>query len=138
MVKLVGILNVTPDSFSDGGEYFDAKKATAHAAQLFADGAAIVDVGAESTRPNAEKLSDDQEWQRLEPVLTTLISNYPGRISLDSYHPETMQKALAIGPVIMNDVTAFHTPEMLDVAVEHGAQVIVSHLPGNDIQRAHP
>lgn len=137
MVKLVGILNVTPDSFSDGGEHFDPIAALAHAEQLFADGAAIVDVGAESTRPHAEKLSDEQEWQRLEPVLGVLIPKYPGKISLDSYHPETMRRALMVGPIIMNDVTAFHNPAMRDIAIEHGARVIISHLPGTDIQRAH-
>lgn len=137
MIRLVGVLNVTPDSFSDGGEYVDPERAIAHAEKLFADGAAIVDVGAESTRPNADKLSDEEEWRRLEPVLRVLIPKYPGQISLDSYHPTTMRRALSIGSVIMNDVTAFHGPEMQDVAIEYGARVIISHLPGVDIQRAH-
>lgn len=137
MTQLVGILNVTPDSFSDGGQYVDPVVAISHAEKLCAEGAAIVDVGAESTRPHAEKLSDAQEWERLEPVLNVLIPKYPGRISLDSYHPETMRRALAIGPVIMNDVTAFHDPEMRRIAVEQNAKIIISHLPGSDIQAAH-
>lgn len=137
MTQIVGILNITPDSFSDGGQFVDPARAIAHAEQLFSEGAAIVDVGAESTRPNAEKLSDTQEWQRLEPVLEDLISKYPGRISLDSYHPATMERALELGRVIMNDVTAFHNPAMRDIAVEYMARVIVSHLPGTDIQAAH-
>ncbi len=128
---------MTPDSFSDGGQYFDTKSAIEQAERLFASGAAIVDVGAESTRPNAEKLSDDQEWQRLELVLKVLIPKYSGKISLDSYHPETMRRALAIGPIIMNDVTGFHNPDMRAIAIEHKAHVIASHLPGTDIQQAH-
>lgn len=137
MVKLVGILNVTPDSFSDGGYYLDPHTAIAHADELFEQGASIVDVGAESTRPHAKKLDDEQEWARLEPVLFELIVKYPGRISLDSYHPETIRKACSIGPIIINDVTGFHNPKMINVAIANNAHVIVSHLPGRDIQRAH-
>lgn len=137
MTQIVGILNVTPDSFSDGGQYIDSTLAIAHAEKLFAEGAVVVDVGAESTRPNAKELTDDEEWQRLEPVLCALIPKFPGKISLDSYHPETMQRALAIGPIIMNDVTTFHNELMRNVAIEHNAKVIISHLPGIDIQAAH-
>lgn len=137
MAQLVGILNVTPDSFSDGGQFFDPQTAVRHAARLFADGASIVDVGAESTRPNAEALSDDEEWQRLEPVLRELLARYPGRISLDSYHPATVRRALAIGPVIVNDVTGMHNPEMVRAVLELRPRVIISHLPGIDIQKAH-
>ncbi len=136
-MKLVGILNVTSDSFSDGGAYLKPERAIAHAAQLFRDGAALVDVGAESTRPHAIALTPDQEWQRLEPVLTTLLAQYPGKISLDSYHPETIRRAFAIGPVIINDVTGGTNPEMLDLAVKLNATIILSHLPDMTIQEAH-
>lgn len=137
MVQLVGILNVTPDSFSDGGQFFDPQIAIAQADKLFADGAAIVDVGAESTRPNAEALTDEQEWERLAPVLNDLILRYPGKISVDSYHPATIEKALAIGPIIVNDVTGMHNPKMVELVLRQKPRVIISHLPGTDIQLAH-
>lgn len=137
MVQLVGILNVTPDSFSDGGQFFDPQIAIAQTDKLFADGAAIVDVGAESTRPNAQALSDEQEWERLAPVLNDLIPRYPGKISLDSYHPATIEKALDIGEVIVNDVTGMHNPKMVELVLRRKPRVIISHLPGTDIQLAH-
>jgi len=137
MIKLVGILNVTPDSFSDGGQFLEPGAATAQARQLFEAGADLIDVGAESTRPNATPLSDEEEWLRLEPVLKVLIPAYPGKISLDSYHPATFHKAFAIGPVIMNDVTGFNDPAMVAVAAKYKPTVIVSHLPDMPLQEAH-
>ena len=137
MIQLVGILNITPDSFSDGGNYTDPAVALAHADQLFTDGASLVDVGAESTRPNATQLTPDEEWARLEPVLTELLAHYPGKISLDSYHPETIRRALQLGPVIVNDVTGMNNPAMIQVITELRPTVIISHLPGADIQAAH-
>jgi len=138
MVQLVGILNITPDSFSDGGQYIDSKKAVAWAERLFADGAAIVDVGAESTRPNATTLSPDQEWERLEPVLKVLLAKYPGKISLDSYHPETIERAFSIGPVIVNDVTGMNNPAMVEMVVKlKPPKIIISHLPNLSLQEAH-
>ena len=137
MTKLVGILNVTPDSFSDGGQFFSTESAIERAKQLFADGASIVDIGAESTRPNAEVLTADQEWLRLEPVLSALVPLYPGKLSLDSYHPETVRKALKMGPVIVNVVTGMNNPDMVEVVAEFKPAVIISHLPGADVQAAH-
>jgi len=137
MVALVGILNITPDSFSDGGQFVPPDKALDQAKKLFRDGASIVDVGAESTRPGATVLTADEEWMRLEKVLPELARRYPGKISLDSYHPETIERAFAIGPVIVNDVTGFCDPAMQAIAARHQARVIVSHLPGSDIQQAH-
>lgn len=137
MVKLVGILNITPDSFSDGGDFLKAEAAIDHAQQLFRDGAALVDVGAESTRPNAMPLTDEAEWERLEPVLEALIPQYPGKISLDSYHPATVERAFQIGPVIVNDVTGLNNPQMVAMVEKLKPSVIISHLPGTDIQEAH-
>lgn len=135
--KLVGILNVTPDSFSDGGQFNTPTEAIAKAKQLIAEGAYLIDVGAESTRPNATVLTPAEEWQRLEPILKVLIPTFPGKISLDSYHPETFKKAFKIGPVIINDVTGLNNPAMVKVAQEFKPRVIISHLPGRDIQAAH-
>jgi len=137
MTEIVGILNVTPDSFSDGGLFFDPEVAIKQAKKLFADGAALVDVGAESTRPGAVALTASEEWKRLEPVLKVLLPLFPGKISIDSYHPETIQKAWAMGPVIVNDVTGMSDPLMIDVVAKLKPIVIISHLPGSDIQKAH-
>jgi dihydropteroate synthase len=140
-VELFGILNVTPDSFSDGDLYFDPTKAVAHANSLFDMGANYVDVGAESTRPGADQLTPDQEWQRLKPVLSDLLYAYPDHISLDTYHPETVRRAARdLGSFIINDVTTFNNPEMIEVAAQLHLRCIVSHLPeayGQDIQEAH-
>jgi dihydropteroate synthase len=105
------------------------------------DGASYLDIGAESTRPGAEPLSYLEEWQRLKPVLDKLITSRPGRISIDTYHPETVRAAAAeIGSFIINDVTGFNNPQMVKLAAELRKQCIVSHLPtsmGQDIQGAH-
>lgn len=137
MAKLVGILNITPDSFSDGGQFTDMQAALNHAAQLFEEGAHLVDIGAESTRPNATPLSDDEEWQRLESVLKVLLQRYPGKISLDSYHPTNIKRAFALGPIIVNDVTGFNNPDMVEVVAALKPTVIISHLPNMSIQEAH-
>jgi dihydropteroate synthase len=137
MTQLVGILNLTPDSFSDGGQFVAPQTALAHARKLFANGASLVDVGAESTRPGAMPLTAEQECKRLEPVLPILLKEYPGQISLDTYHPETAEWALALGDVIINDVTGMNNPAMVAVVAKHKARCIVSHLPGADVQVAH-
>src|SRR4051812_25017759 len=108
MVKLVGILNVTPDSFSDGNLFIEPDKAISQAEKLFKDGASLVDVGAESTRPGAEPISFETEWRRLEPVLKALVKRFPGQLSVDTYHPETAERALVLGDVIINDVTGMN------------------------------
>ena len=137
MTQLVGIVNVTPDSFSDGGQFLAPQSAIAQAEKLFAEGAAIVDIGAESTRPGAEPLSNDEEWARLEPVLTVLIPSYPGQVSVDSYHPATIEKALSLGDIIVNDITGLQDPAMVGIVIERKPKVIISHLPATDAQTAH-
>lgn len=137
MTEIVGILNITPDSFSDGGMYDKPSLALARAAEMFAQGATIVDVGAESTRPNSTKLTAEQEWERLEPVLPQLINKYPGQISLDSYHPENIAKALQLGPVIVNDVTGMNSPDMIRVVLNYKPVTIISQIPNVDIRAAH-
>jgi len=137
MVQLVGILNVTPDSFSDGGHFMEPGAALEHAAQLFADGAALVDIGAESTRPGAAPLTPDQEWQRLESILKELVKLYPGKISVDTYHAQTAEKALSISDVIINDITGLNDPAMAETVVRHDAHCIVGHMRGTDPQAVH-
>lgn len=138
--ELVGILNITPDSFSGDGLHNQPKKVIIRAAQLFKDGASIIDIGAESTRPGATPLTHQQEWAKLEPVLSSLISKYTGAVSLDTYHPETVRLAAQVGPFIINDVSAFSNPAMREVAAELNCLCIASHIPSyakQDIQKAH-
>lgn len=139
--EIFGILNVTPDSFSDGGLYESPDDALEHAAEMFDQGASYVDVGAESTRPGATPLTHEEEWARLEPVLPILVASYRDRISLDTYHPETVQRAVEVaGPLIVNDVTGFNNPEMISTVADLDLRCIVSHLPkqkGVNIQKAH-
>lgn len=137
MTQLIGILNLTPDSFSGDGVFDDLEIAIQQARQMFEAGAALVDVGAESTRPGARRLTPAQEWQRLEPTLSRLLETYPGKLSVDTYHPETAEAALALGDVIINDVSGMSNPAMVEVVSRHKAHCIVSHLPGSDIQAAH-
>lgn len=139
MTQLVGILNITPDSFSDGGLYLEPAKAVERAEQLFAEGAALVDIGAESTRPGAVPLSPEQEWARLEPVLGLLARRFEGRLSLDTQHAATVRRALAAGDFIINDVTGFNSPEMIKAvtAARPTPRVIICHLAGTDVQAAH-
>lgn len=139
-MEIFGILNITDDSFFDGGRNSDPQEAFENAAIMLDQGASYIDVGAESTRPGATPLTDEEEWRRLEPVLPTLIESYPGQISLDTYHPQTARRALEIGRVIINDVTSFSNDEMIDVVAEFEATCIISHIPDyveGDIQKAH-
>ena len=130
-------MNITPDSFSDGDLFLDPEQAVRHAEKLFADGASLVDIGAESTRPGARSIRPAEEWRRLKLVLKWFSTLYPGRLSLDTYHPETAQRALAMRDFIINDVTGMSDPKMADIVVEHQAQCVISHLPGTDIQAVH-
>jgi dihydropteroate synthase len=137
MVQLVGILNLTPDSFSDGNLFIEPNKAIERAKKLFYDGASLLDIGAESTRPGAVPLTVHEEWQRLEPVAPVLINDFPNRISIDTYHAETAERVLGLGDIIINDVTGMNNPKMVDVVIKHKARCIISHLRGTDIQLAH-
>jgi dihydropteroate synthase len=126
---LVGILNVTPNSFSDGGLFLKPNAALDQARKLFADGASIVDVGAEATNPWAEPLIPKDEWARLELVLPVLLKEFPGKLSIDTYHAETAEKALKLGDIWINDVMTFRDPMMIEIAVKYNATCIVSHAP---------
>ena len=112
MTQVMGIVNVTPDSFSDGGQYFRPEEAVRRARNLIEEGAAIIDFGAESTRPGATPLTWEQEWSRLEPVLE-LFRNPQLPISIDTYHPETARRAIGVGATILNCVYPEPIPAML-------------------------
>jgi dihydropteroate synthase len=125
----MGVVNVTPDSFSDGGVNFDPELAAAAALRLVAEGAALVDVGGESTRPGSDGVSLDEELRRVVPVLERLAGGVP--VSIDTAKAEVARRALELGAVMVNDVTALRgDPELAGVAAERGAYVCLMHMQG--------
>jgi len=128
---VMGILNVTPDSFSDGGRYHDKNRAVEHGLQMVRDGADIIDVGGESTRPGAAPVSLDDELERVVPVVEALGRREDIVLSVDTMKSEVAKRALASGVHIINDVSALGAdPRMADVAKAYGAGVILMHMPG--------
>jgi dihydropteroate synthase len=128
---VMGIVNVTPDSFSDGGHYLDHSAAIAHSRKLIADGADILDIGGESTRPGAESVPADEELRRVMPVIEALSADCPIPISLDTSKSEVARRALDAGASIVNDVTGLTgDPAMSAVAANAGAGVVVMHMQG--------
>ena len=127
----MGVLNVTPDSFSDGGRFDSVQAAVAHGRQMATDGAAIVDVGGESTRPGSELVTLDEELGRVLPVVERLREEVPLPVSVDTMKAEVARRALAAGAVLVNDVTALrHDPEMVEVVAQAGCAVCLMHMLG--------
>ena len=125
---IMGILNVTPDSFSDGGLFTSKETAIGHAKRLVFDGADIIDVGAESTRPGHTPVSAEEEWARLAPVLSALVQESGGPVSIDTYKAQIASRALSLGVCVVNDVWGLqHDPDMADVIAGSHAGVIVMH-----------
>lgn len=122
----MGILNVTPDSFSDGGQHNEPKQAIAWAMRMAQDGADIIDVGGESTRPGAAAVSEEEELRRVIPVVQALASRGLA-VSVDTSRARVMREAVAAGAEILNDVRAFTLPGAVEAAVETGAGLIVMH-----------
>jgi dihydropteroate synthase len=128
--KLMGVVNVTPDSFSDGGQYLDPAAAIRHGEELLRDGASILDVGGESTRPGAEEVDQAEELRRVEPVVQALAGD--ATVSIDTSKLAVAEAALDAGAGIVNDVTAFeHEPDMAGLCAERGVGVVLMHMPGN-------
>ena len=126
----MGVVNVTPDSFSDGGQYLDPAAAIRHGVELVEDGASILDVGGESTRPGAVEVDQAEELRRVEPVVAGLAGE--ATISIDTSKPAVAEAALDAGASIVNDVTAFqHDPGMGGLCAERGVGVVLMHMPGN-------
>lgn len=125
--QIVGILNITPDSFSDGGEFFSKEAAIAHIQLLLNQGADMVDIGAESTRPGANALTADEEWLRLEPVINALAQFPAARFSVDTRHPETVQKIIPYGIACINDVSGFSNPDMIAAVKHSDCKLIAMH-----------
>jgi len=129
--RVMGIVNATPDSFSDGGHYLDPAAALAHARRLIADGADILDLGAESTRPGAEPVPAETEIARLVPLIAAVRAESPITISVDTMKPQVARAAIAAGASIWNDVTAVrHAPDSLATAAELGCEVVLMHMQG--------
>ncbi|HEX4926115.1 MAG TPA: dihydropteroate synthase [Bdellovibrionales bacterium] len=129
LTRLMGIVNVTPDSFSGDGVGSDLARAEAQIERLIGGGAAILDFGAESTRPGGTPLTPGEEWSRLGPVFESLVPRLKGRaiVSLDSRHPETIKRALGLGVQWINDVTGAGHDEIRAAAREHGAKLVAMH-----------
>lgn len=127
---IMGVVNVTPDSFSDGGLYFDAKTAVAHAKQLVLDGADLIDVGGESTRPGSAPLSVKEELQRVLPVVTRLIQELSVPVSIDTYKPQVAEACLKAGAHLLNDITGLADQAMVALAVEYDVPVVIMHMKG--------
>jgi len=131
--RLMGVLNVTPDSFSDGGRYPSVEAALARARTMQAEGADLIDVGGESTRPGAAPVSPDEEKRRVLPVLEALLElGIP--VSIDTRKPEVAAEALALGAHLLNDVGGLRDGRMVRLAAEYGVPVVIMHSPVNDPQ----
>jgi dihydropteroate synthase len=126
----MGVLNVTPDSFSDGGRFAAVDAALAHARTLVAEGARIVDVGGESTRPGAEPVTEEQELARVLPVIERIRAELDCIVSIDTAKPGVMRAACAAGAELINDVMALRAPGALEAARASGAAVCLMHMQG--------
>src|SRR5256885_13358934 len=128
--QLMGVINVTPDSFSDGGAFIEPDAAVTHGKRLVAEGADILDIGGESTRPGADPVSEDEELWRVMPVLEGL-QDVGAKLSIDTMKPAVAKAALETGATIVNDVTAFRfAPEMAGLVAESGATTCLMHMLG--------
>ena len=127
---VMGVLNVTPDSFSDGGRFLDLAAALAQGARLVEEGAAIVDVGGESTRPGAEPVAENEELRRVIPVIEGLATKLSVPICVDTRKPGVMRRALAAGATMVNDVAALAAPGAVEAVAESGAAACLMHMRG--------
>lgn len=128
--RVMGILNVTPDSFSDGGVFVSVARALAHAERMVAEGAAIIDIGGESTRPGAEPVSEAEEIARVVPVIEALVQHLEVPLSIDTSKPAVMHAAARAGAGMINDVLALRAPDALIAAAETGLPVCLMHMQG--------
>ena len=135
---VMGVLNVTPDSFSDGGRFLPVEAAVAHGVRLAEEGAAIIDIGGESTRPGAAPVSVDEELRRVVPVVERLRAATQAVISVDTSKPEVIREAVAAGAGLINDVRALAEPGALEAAAASGCAVCLMHMQGDPrtMQRA--
>lgn len=124
---IMGILNITPDSFSDGGKYFSSEKAIKRALEIESQGADIIDIGAQSTRPNHELISCGEEWDRLSSVLKQICNTVKIPISIDTFYPEVAEKSLQLGAEIINDISGTNNTKMLQIVAEYSCGLVITH-----------
>ena len=136
--RVMGILNVTPDSFSDGGRHVALEDALRHAERMLVEGAAIIDVGGESTRPGADEVSPQQELDRVAPVVEALVRELDALVSVDTSCPEVMRESAALGASMINDVRSLEREGALVAAISTGLPVCLMHRQGEprDMQQA--
>lgn len=127
---VVGVVNVTPDSFSDGGEFFSVENAVEHAKMLVEEGADILDIGGESSRPGSDPVSVEEELRRVIPVIEKLRGEVDVPISLDTYKWEVAEAGLKAGADIINDISGLRDPKMVEVVARHQCPVIIMHMLG--------
>ena len=127
---IMGVLNITPDSFSDGGRFADAAAAIQHALRMVEEGAALIDIGGESTRPGAQAIDAEQEIRRVVPVIEALAARAPVPISIDTSKPAVMTAAVRAGATLINDVRALRQPGALEAAAGSGAAICLMHMHG--------
>ncbi len=128
--RVMGVLNVTPDSFSDGGRYFRPEDAIRRGLELGEQGADLIDLGGESTRPKSEPVPAEEEWRRVAPVLEALARKADVPISIDTRKPEVAAKAIEAGAVIVNDVSGLRDARMLPLLVQSHVGVVIMHMQG--------
>jgi dihydropteroate synthase len=126
----MGVLNVTPDSFSDGGRFLDPQAALAQAERMAQEGAALIDIGGESTRPGAAPVASEEELQRVLPVLERVAARVPVMLSVDTSNPQLMRRAAAAGAHLINDVRALRCPGALEAAAHGDLAVCLMHMQG--------
>lgn len=129
--RIMGILNFTPDSFSDSGKFFSQDKALVQVEKMLHEGASIIDIGGESTRPNAQTVTLEQELERVVPLVEAVRKRFDCLISVDSSKAEVFREAAKVGADILNDIRALREPNALEVAVELGLPICLMHMQGS-------
>src|SRR3989344_8018832 len=127
---IMGILNVTPDSFSDGNLFFDADSAVERAKEIAKEGADIIDIGAESSRPGSQAVSEEEELRRILPVVKSLVKELNISISIDTYKPKVADECLKLGAHMINDITGLTNSKMLKVISSHEVPAVIMHMQG--------
>ena len=127
---IMGVVNVTPDSFSDGGLFLATECAVEHAKHLVEEGADIVDVGGESSRPGSDPVTEEEELNRIGPVVTALVKNLNVPISIDTYKPRTADRSLDLGATMVNDITGLRCADMRQVVARHDVPAVIMHMKG--------
>lgn len=130
MTRVMGVVNVTPDSFSDGGRFLERDSAVSQALRLADEGADILDIGGESSRPGADEVGEREELDRVAPVIEALVGATDVPLSIDTYKPRVAAACLALGASMVNDITGLEDPAMLEVVADAGAGIVIMHMRG--------